>query len=110
MAIRPQWDCPPALPSSLLPVGDTLWWEGCDWVGERGFGVQRPTETAEGALTGGGDHVLHPPPAPCVPGDKHPCLRELTVSGREKGYCLIIVILIQCLLCAPSCPKRQVFM
>lgn len=35
-------------------------------------------------------------------GDKHPCLKELTVSGREKGYYFIIMMLSTCHVPSPA--------
>ena len=42
-------------------------------------------------------------------GDKHPRLKEPTVSGREKGYCFIIMMLSTCYVTSPALKAEYSF-
>lgn len=42
-------------------------------------------------------------------GDKRPCLKELTVSGREKGYYFIIMTLSTCSVPSPALKAEYSF-
>lgn len=48
-------------------------------------------------------------PRPCVSQETSTLASESSgLSRKEKRYCLIITILIQCLLCASSCLKASI--